>query len=339
MGLKEVQHDDKILHLVWALLFSLFAFLFHVTAVFVTISCAVAYLALLVFKKSINDFSIRIAKLYMLICLVTALGIIPVLLSTLEGWVLAGQTCGYGSALIIPQVFKYIQLPILVSAFFGWLLLLKRWPMAAVFFGSCIAVPLLFIELAALYISVRPDYVFYILPLLVVLSGVSCEGARDSLEKSGLKIMSFFAVVLVISTLLPEFVSHYLGKKSLRFDQAITFVEENFQQDDQILSFVKSFTIHVDSDHYLLPFISFERDSTIQWHKVLKPLLGTDRRTWIILSSKRQSLASKLENWLLCNSKLVWRKHAVRLDGEVDGYQIFLVPRGNERSDVLNGCN
>lgn len=204
---------DKISYLVWALLFSLIAFLFHVTAVFVPISCAVAYLALLVFKKSINDYSIRIAKLYLLFCLVSALGATPVLLSILESWVSSDQTWGYGSILIIPQLVKYVQLPIVVSAFFGWILLTKRWPMAAIFFGASIGVPLIFITLAASVMSVRPDYVFYVLPLLVVLSGLACEEVWESLRIKKSKVMPFLVIVLMISFLLPEFVSHYLAKK------------------------------------------------------------------------------------------------------------------------------
>ena len=70
----------------------------------------------------------------------------------------------------------------------------------------------------------------------------------------------------------------------------------------------------------------------------LDPILNSSNRTWIIISSKRKPLAPKLENWLLCNSRLVWQKHAVRIDYEVNGYQIFLVPGTKGQKNNEFGC-
>ena len=147
-------------------------------------------------------------------------------------------------------------------------------------------------------------------------------------------LVSAFPLVLIISALLPSFASHYLEKKTLNFNSVVAFVDENFQESDQVLSFKPGFELPRDRAFTLLPFISFEKDSSTDWDKELRPLLETGNRTWIIISSKRRPIARNLENWLLCHSKLVWQKHSVRLDSEFNGYQVYLVS-----NEILPGSN
>jgi len=329
---------DRISILIWALVFSALAISFHLTAVFVPVSASVAYFLIWIARKNLGDISIRTIKIYIIFSIVCGLALLPFLINVLDNWVASGQTWGYGSILILPQLIKYIQIPIVVMAFFGWLIVLNADKASAIFFLVLLIVPALFFVIASPWMAISPSYAFYILPLSIILSGIACEELRIQLSSHQSQVVSLLALVLIISTLMPSFVSHFLDRRSLNFNSAVKFVGENYRSGDRVLTFIIGFKLPDDKENILLPYISEARDSYTDWRKELQGLLDVDNRTWIIISSKRKPLAYGLERWLLCNSKLVWRKHAVRLDYEVNGYEIYLVPRDNQRSNELNSC-
>lgn len=328
----------KLNHLIWAVIFSVAAILFHVTAVFVPVSVAVAYLAIFIFLKKDEYACIKNIKYYLIFCLVVGVFISPVMYSVLTGWVSTGQTWGRGSVLIIPQLVKYIQIPIVVAAFFGWLVLLKKDRVAAIFFILSIVIPVLILMILASFMAISPSYAFYILPLVAILAGIACEEVRESLSSTHSVIVSVVVLFLILSTLFPSFASHYLDRSSFHFDSVVEFIDENFQENDQVLSFKPGFELPDKKTFVLLPFISFSRDNSIDWKNELQSLLDTKDRTWIVISSKRKPLSPHLEQWLICNAQLVWRKHAVRLDYEVNGFQVFLVSEKTKNSREILAC-
>lgn len=329
--------SDRISYLMWALAFSLTSILFHATAVWVPASSAAAYLAILILNRDKGQYSLRIIKIYLIVCVISAISISPLIYKILDVWLNKGASWGYGATLIVPQLAKYIQIPIVISAFFGWLLLIKKEPITATFFSIAIGLPILFLVVATPFMAISPAYAYSILPLVIILSGIACEEIRKSLASTSM-VFSLFTVVLLITSLMPAFVSHYLDKRSLNFNSVIHFLEKNHRQGDNILSFVPGFHNKTEKHYETLPFISFERDTTINWGIELKPLLASSNRTWIIISSKRNPLAPKLENWLLCNARLVWQKHAVRIDYEVSGYQIFLAQGAINKKNSEKAC-
>lgn len=329
---------EKLSNLVWAIIFSVLAVSFHVTAIFVPVSVFVAYIILFLFQKRNENIKFQNIKIYLVLSLIVGVLLTPVLYMVLDRWVTTKQTWGYGAILIIPQLVKYIQVPIVITAIFGWLMLLKRDLVAAIFFITVLVVPALFLIGSASFMAISPSYAFYTLPIVVILAGIACEEARAHLSSTYSFVVSAVVFFLLIATLLPSFTSHFLDRTSFNFKSVVRFIDENVQDDDQVLSFKPGFTLPEGKHVEMVPFISFERDNTINWYKRLQPLLETDNRTWIVLSSKRKPIASVLEKWLFCNADLVWQKYAVRLDYEVNGYQIYLVSDQSKNTREISSC-
>ena len=256
----------------------------------------------------------------------------------LDRWVATRQTWGYGAILILPQLVKYLQVPVVVAALFGWLILLRKDRVAATFFLVVLVVPVLFLIASASFMAISPSYAFYILPIVVLLAGIACEEVRKHMAVTHSFVVSAVTFFLLIATLLPGFASHFLDRTSFHFDSVVRFVDDNFQENDQVLSFKPGFAFPDGRAIDAVPFISFERDNTVDWYRALQPLLDTENRTWIIVSSKRKPMATGLERWLLCNAKLVWQKYAIRLDYEVNGYQVYLVSDKTKNSQETSMC-
>ncbi len=329
---------EKLSNLIWAMVFSVLAVSFHVTAIFVPVSVAVAYFAIFLFLKNDEYVNLRNIKIYLVLCLIAGVLITPVLYMVLDRWVSTRQTWGYGAILIIPQLVKYIQVPIVITALFGWLVLLRKDRVAATFFIIILVVPALFLIGSASFMAISPSYAFYILPVVVLLAGIACEEVRKHMAATHSFVVSAVTFFLLIATLLPGFASHFLDRTSFNFDSVVRFVDDNFQENDRVLSFKPGFAFPDGRAIDAVPFISFERDNTVDWYKELQPLLEAENRTWIIVSSKRKPVASGLERWLFCNAKLVWQKYAVRLDYEVNGYQVYLVSDKTKNSQETSMC-
>lgn len=329
---------ERLSNLIWAIIFSVIAALFHVTAIFVPVSVAVAYFVIFVFLKKNEYVNFKNIKIYLILCLIAGVLISPVLFMVLNKWVATSQAWGYGAILIIPQLVKYIQIPIVITALFGWLVLLKKDKVAATFFMFVLISPALFLVGSASFMAISPEYAFYTLPMAVILAGIACEEVRAHMFSTHSFVVSAVTFFLLIATLLPSFASHFLDRKSFHFDSVVNFIDDNFQNNDQVLSFKPGFELPNGKRLVSFPFISFARDTSIDWYEELQPLIDVDIRTWIIISSKRKPVAPRLEQWLFCNAKLVWQKYAVRLDYEVNGYQIYLVSNETKNSQDISTC-
>lgn len=328
---------DKISDLIIAFVCSLAGILFHVTFVFVPISCAAFYFfAFLLQLKSVdNIFSKRILLIYLSLCLIAALPILPFLIGILSRWTGTGQIWGYGPLAIVFQVVKYVQLPIVATSLFGLILGFYWQRKLTLFLAAGIVIPLIMLILASSFISVKPDYVFYILPLIIILAATACRIARQSISDTN--IGAYVLPFVLVTTLLPEFASHFSSKASLHFRDSVQFVEQNFEEGDRVLSMTIGFNHYTKEKVELEPFISFERDNSIDWNKELSAKVDADHRLWILLSKKRQAYAPRLEHWLRCNASLVKRNHARRFDYEVDGHEVYLADV-NSLNKQLHHC-
>ena len=329
---------ERLGNLIWALIFSVLAILFHATAVFVPVSVAVSYFIIFIFMKKYEHINFLNIKIYLILSLIAGVVISPILFTVLDGWVETNQAWGYGAVLIIPQLVKYIQVPIVIAALFGWFIILKKDKVAATFFMCALVVPALFFVGAASFMAISPSYAFYTLPIAILLAGIACEEIRVHLSSTHSFAVSAVMFFLLISTLLPSFASHFLDRSSFNFSSVIDFVDDNFQNSDQVLSFKPGFELPDERHYSAFPYVSFARDTSVDWYKELQPILDTDSRTWVIISSKRKPVAASLQQWLFCNAKLVWQKYAIRLDYEVNGYQIYLVSNETKNSQEISSC-
>ena len=332
-------YSTKAQHLALALASSLIAISFHVTAIFVPFSVAFAYLIILASHTKLNEsIETRNIKIYLLLCISGGIALLPFLFGVLDRWVSTGQSWGYGAILIIPQVAKYIQIPIVIAALFGTFAVFQRNKIATIFLVASVAIPCILLMIASSFMAVSPSYVFYILAPTIVLAGIACGECHDLLAKNKQVLLSYLPITLIVTLLLPSFASHFLAKSTLNFNDAITFTEQELRSNDKVLSFIPGFKTSKHSDYTLLPFISFERDNSVDWKTELDKIIEDDSRVWILLSSKRKPIANALALWLSCNSTLAWQQYAFRLDYEVDGYQIFLASNKIKAVSERNFC-
>ena len=75
----------------------------------------------------------------------------------------------------------------------------------------------------------------------------------------------------------------------------------------------------------VVPRLSHQYDNGTAWKERMGNYKNRNGRLWIILSVSRRPNAKELEDWLLKNATLVWRKLEVRYDYTVRGIEIFLV--------------
>ncbi len=323
--------DDSLKYLVAALAAMVAGILFHATAVMVPASCGLFSLIALTIKGSEGiDYSKRVMTVHLSLCAVIGLLALPFLWQISENWYETGQKWGYGPAKLALQIVKYVQIPIAGSAFLGLILLLRKDLIKGIFFASGIGLPVLALLIVSPFVSVRPDYMLYTMPLVFVLSAYLCEEISD--KRSSNWLASYSLVIIVVVSLLPEMASHYTGKKSLDIREVVAVVEEAHRPGDRIFSLVPgaNFKHYATRSYPIEPkYEGYPYDNDIPWEEVLQPYKDDRHRLWIILPIRRQSLAKNLENWLICNAALVWRKSEKRYDYTVKGYQVW---RTNGRS-------
>ena len=316
-------------YLAWAMLANVLGILFHATSVMVPASCATFSAFVLLSKQAAgSDYSRRIATIHLAFCAVSGLTAVFLFWHIVELWYAAKQSWGYGPAGLVLQITKKVQIPIVLSALFGMIFLLQRDVLRGVFFAAGIGIPVVALLVGSAVIPpTRPIYMFYALPLVLALAAFLCEEARQALLKH--RFAAHALTIIVIASLLPEWVSYYTGRKSLDVRQAVAFVEDAYQPGDRILSFVKEFNYYTGNQYPIEPRLGLPRNNKVAWTQVLEPYQDGKQRVWIILRAWRKPLAKEFESWLLSNSSLVWRKYEKRYDYTVKGYEIFLV-RGSE---------
>jgi hypothetical protein len=316
---------NNLKHLVWSFLTALIAILFHTTSVMIIVSCG-TFSAILLILKSIRPsiYSVRVAKIYFFVCFFIGSILFISLLNLVSTRQSQGLTWGDSFVSMIFQILKHVQLTIIVSAFFGALLMLRNRFWDGLFLAVSISLSIGFVMFFSFFLNSRSAYMFHTFSLIFLFSAYFIEQLGRSLPKYhiGVSMITVFCIIL----LLPEMVSHYTGKKSLDVRDAIEFIENAYQPGDRVLSFDVGF-IYYAKDKFLLendpgnPYVSKN------WQEILEPYETKKHRTWIILNRYRKPYAKQLEAWLIKNTSLMWRKFQKRYDYEVNGYEIFLLDK------------
>jgi len=317
--------EDRVTYLVLGTITSLIAALFHLTAILIPAAFGIYCIVVLLFKSARAGNSPKVAKIFSGVCVVAGLAALAFLIPIMSTWADSGQSWGYAPLSFALQIAKYVQLPIVACALFGFLVLVVKDRWKAIFLLISIGVPVVGVLAASVFMPARPDYVFYILPLVLALAGIFCEESRQALNRNVL--LGSSVTVILIVTMLPEFVSNYLGRNSLDFRDTIRFVEGKYEQGDQLMSFVGGFAHYSDRDFELLKIPGNVHDNSVRWSETMNRLQQSDGRTWIVLPISRKLPAMGLNKWLLTNARLVRRDTAVRFDYTHRGYEVFLVER------------
>jgi 4-amino-4-deoxy-L-arabinose transferase-like glycosyltransferase len=315
--------EGRLSYLGGALFANLCAFLFHATAIFAPAACGAFSLLLLLLPETGVRYSRRIATIHLLILAAAVVALFPLLWGVLSGWQVNGQDYGYKPIRLMLQLIKYIQVPVAIAAAFGLLLLLKQEIIKGIFFAVGVGIPVTALLIGSGIMYVRPDYVFYAIPLVYLLAGVFCEGTRQALAAQG-RLASMGVASVVIISMLPAFVSYYSGKISLDFRQAVQFVEQSFRLGDKIIVFENDFRYYAAKSYPIEPYPGYPYSDNVDWKHALQKYCNTDFRVWFILPVRRIPLARGLEAWLLDNASLAWRRYETRYDYTVRGYQIFV---------------
>ena len=314
--------------LVWGALLTLTATAFHLTAVL--IGCCIAAFALVIFiwqrhTSIISPGMLKISRIVLGLAIAAAVIMLPFLWQIISRWSDMDQPYGYGFIGVLFQLVKYIGPAVSVAAGFGLLIMLKRQPVQGVFFAIAIGVPMLALTFGATRFFVRPDYIFYSIPIWYMLAAYLCVAFYDAAVTLGFSRNAVLALLLV--SMLPEAVSHYSGRLTLDYRDAISYLQEQHQQGDEILTFSGGFALYSDTEWKIRKDLPFPYHENAPWQETLADLQCQDHRIWVFAPVRRAPLATPLKDFLFDRAAVKWRATEVRYDYSVFGYELFLIPR------------
>lgn len=182
------------------------------------------------------------------------------------------------------------------------------------------AVPSALICILGFVTSVRPDYMFYAVPVVFAGAGYACERVRQALKEYTLGGHVLTAAIII--SMLPETVSYYTGRASADIRPVVARIKKDYRPGDRI--YVKAeFSDYADWDFTREARVGPPNDNNVDWKTNLKRY-ECGPRTWFVLPIRRAPLARDLETWLIEHARLIWRKRSRRYDYTIDGYQVFL---------------
>ena len=311
--------EDSFLLLCLSGVFLLFAILFHATAALVGVSFTLFCLYLLCFQRDSEMFN-KIPKIFLAGCLVVLIASFSYFFTILDDWQ-SGEKWGYNSFWILPQLIKYVQIPIGICAFLGLMNLYKKNTGFLAYVLVALIVQVLFLFVGANFMSVRPDYIYHTMPLIFVLAGVFLAGVF----KGGNPLVAAGVSLLVVSSMLPETLSFFTNKKSLDIREPVAFMEREYKEGDKVVAFVFGLDTYSEREYDIVPYVGHPYDNAVNWDKKLGDVVGAENnRVWLVVQAGRKPYARGLERWLSCNTNLVWRKNSKRFDYEVTGFQVYL---------------
>lgn len=321
---------DDLRHLAGAFICNFLGVLFHATTVMVPISCGAFSLLILLSPLRAIGYSRRIAGTHLAIC--TALGLTAAVgfLSLAESWVEKGAGKGPSPLGLLFQFVRDMELPIVLAAIFGAVLLLQRETFKGIFIGLGVCIPALAMLAASPTMEIKPHYMFYSFPLIVAAAAVLCETMRAYFSRDA-RIVGYVGVALVVTGTLPRFVSHYTDRFRPDIRDAVRIVVERYQPGDVVLAVDKGFNHYAPGGFVTAQLLDWPYLEYVDWEKTLNVYLDQPGRIWVVLPMSRRPLAANLEHWLLAHGNLVRRDYGRRLDYTMNGYQIFLVtPEGHK---------
>ncbi|TCK18160.1 dolichyl-phosphate-mannose-protein mannosyltransferase [Thiogranum longum] len=316
---------DDLGRLTWALVAAAVGFLFHATVVMVPVSFG-AYALLVVLGRGSAQagLSQRVARIYLALCALGALGAVAFIWDIWQGRQARGVSWGDGPGEMLLQIIRNVQLPVAVSAFFGLLVLLRRNAWLGMYFLVGIALPAAFVLVASSFLNSRSVYLFYALPLIIVLAGVLCEEARRALASQG-RLVSWSLTAILLATMTPEFLSHYTGRHSLDVRAAVAYIDAARRPGDIVISFPVEFDYYARGKYPVIHGLGNPRAVRRDRSEKISSVVTGYERAWVVVNTGRKPLARDLETWFGEHGSLVWRRSEKRLDYIVRGYEIFLI--------------
>ncbi len=316
--------QNSVRYLCLAFLSDACAIAFHLTAVFIPIGCGTFSMLVLLFgKRYFEDCSRRISLLHILVYGVGGLLALGFLLKSLLDWQSMGQEWGYGPFLFSLQLAKYIQFAVTITAVVGLFCLVLEKHRLGIFFLVATATPTVSFIFLSFFMSVRPDYLIYLFPLICLLSAYCCYKAYESIKKP--KVLGYMLAVVVVMAGIPEFVSYYSGKLTHDVREIVEFMSIHHKKGDKIISYVNGFNYYANETYTLEKRPGYLYSNRENWHEYLDKYKNDEFKTWILLPVKNKKLNGHFQKWLFNNAKLVWRSRSKRFDYTLRGYEIFLV--------------
>ena len=252
----------------------------------------------------------------------TACLVFPYCLSIILNWVKVSNVAGWGYSgpTLILQLLKYYEISIVMAAIAGIVIFyLER--NAYFYFFSIVFVSIGLIYFAvAFYIDVRPDYLFCIYPLIFIAAGYFCSTIVNDNRKT---INTAIVLALLTSNLLPGFVSHYTGRRSLDPRAAIEYLNTVYENSDKIISFDNGFTFYAGKTYQLAPYIGEVYMPDIG--ERISEYTGGEQRVWVVLTDNRTGFAAPLTNWLSKHGRLVYELPEKRFDYSFRMLRIYLI--------------
>jgi hypothetical protein len=224
---------------------------------------------------------------------------------------------------VLLDLLEGVNIVLVTGAIFGFLLLWQKDPSRGAFFAVGIGIPVGMLMIGSLILpNVRAKYVFYILPLIIALAAFLCAHAASVFSQY--RVAKFAVTGILITSLLPGFVSHYTGRMSLDIRDPMQFIESNYQQGAKIVVFSPAIEFNFRE--------KFPDDAwrivgaKSVWRGGLEPLEGASQQAWVLVDTYRGSrMRRDLEAWLMEHASLVWRKDERRFDYSMKGYEVWLV--------------
>lgn len=310
--------------LAWSLVCTAAAAAFHVTAIMVLAGCATYSLVVIASSwHQQQGFSRKVAIIHVTLCVAAGIVALPFLWHIAESWYANPRGWGTGPFTLALKLLRDIQLPIAAAAALGLVIAMQVNRGLASFLSVAILVPLVAFLLGSVVTGIRTDYIFYIYPLVFVLAGLMCEYARQCLSRY--HFAAYGLVLFILVNMVPDLVSHYTDKKSLDVRDVVAFVDRNYQEGDRVVSTDGAFRYYFVERHPVEEDLGHTQDNQKDWSVDLNAYKRDAGRVWIVLRNARTPLAKGLEQWLLKNARLVWRKSAVRYDADAQSYEVFLV--------------
>ena len=295
--------------------------IFHPTFFIVPLSNYIFSIFVLTKKRRFSQITFDTAKIFFWILSITFLLISPFFIKLILAWQGRPDVWGFRFFELGLQMVKYFGIPITIACFFGVLWMLMKDFTQGIYFTIMIGAPIVLALSASAWVNVRPDYIFYIYPLFFLISGYYFDQIRIKLANK--RYFSITLVIIFISFMLPEFISHYSGMHSLDIRDTAPFFDQNYQKGDKILSLHHGFNFYFHKK-YDVTLYDKNLDSPNLFN-ILNQRKREKQRLWIILSMYRTGVPYKLKDWLLNNTKLTWEKPEKRFDFSFKSIRIYLM--------------
>jgi uncharacterized membrane protein len=324
--------EGKVKYVIISLIANIIGILFHSTMLVVTLSCYLMAAAVFFFKGiSPNQQAKKVSLFFLVPITASGLLIVPVAMRILSGWQSRGITWGYDFFHQAMAITKYLSVGVVVAAVAGlYLIATQKDRFVFIFFLIPVAVSIVFQLSLSSFMNIRPDYTFSIISLFFALAGYCCAKINESSRFKN--VAGLVVCALVISSMLPQYVSYFTGKASLSPKQAVTFLENNVSEGDRIVNFSGAFKYYWPHKDYLEKYPGFPIDNNIDWKDKFDKYLKGNDRVWFIFKEYRAGISPRLKQWLLRHTTLVWERKSKRYDYTTEEFRIFILEKSHEQT-------